>query len=158
MLNQLEKLKLELDGRYASDSELQFMTDYLASYSLRASAYRKIQEAERDIISQVYAKMQAIDPTCFTVGKEDVTGKCERDTLFVLRWSALALLLNDTQVLQERVLFWLQTILRSFHDHQRRCNLTYQIMQEVVRQYLTPEEAQLFCPILELNRNFLGMP
>ncbi len=39
---------------------------------------------------------------------------------------------------------------------QRSCDATYQLLQEAVRRHLSPEEAELICPILELNRVMLG--
>jgi hypothetical protein len=57
--------------------------------------------------------------------------------------------------LRERLLFWFQTIMRAF-GAQRSCNVTYTIMQEVVKQHLTAEQASLFLPILEVNRRILG--
>lgn len=156
MLSQLYRLDRQADGRYATDSELQFLAEYLQSYTVRLSAYCKLQSAEAQIMEQLQERLKQLDPQPLVWNDPGLQEKCQRDILFVLRYSAIALLLSDTELLQERVLFWLQTIMRSFKDHQRRCNLTYQVMQEVVRGHLTPSEADLFCPILELNRRFLG--
>ncbi len=157
MLSQLYKLNVQTDGRYATDAELQFLGSYVASFTVRQSAYQKLQTSERRIVQQVQAKVRQLDPGAFVYDNQDISSKCERDTLFVLRYSTLALLLNDTKLLEEQVLIWLQSIMRTFKDHQRRCDLTYRVMQEVVKQYLNPAEAALFCPILELNRSYLGL-
>jgi hypothetical protein len=34
--------------------------------------------------------------------------------------------------------------------------VTYDVMQKVIKQYLTAEEASLFLPILEMDRTLLG--
>jgi Phycobilisome protein len=156
MLTQLNKLTREVDGRYATDSELTFMVELVNSYKDRLSAYRKLQAAEGVIMQQVKSRLRAIDPSILMSGKVDISKKCERDMTFVFRYSTLALLMNDPEMLQERVLFWLQTVTRSFKDHRRHCDVTYKVMQEVVKQYLTPTEANLFCPILEIDRSFLS--
>jgi hypothetical protein len=151
MLSQLSILNRQTEGRYASDAELQFMTDYAASYSLRLTTYRKIQEAEAQIVQQVQERIQQIEPKLVTSSK-DANAKCQRDMMFVLRYAAIALLINDTSIYQERVLLWLQTIMRGFKEHQHHSELTYRVMQDVVQQFLQPAEASLFCPILELAR------
>ncbi|NJR48982.1 MAG: phycobilisome protein [Leptolyngbyaceae cyanobacterium CSU_1_3] len=155
MLNQMQRLSLEAEGRYATDEELSFVTDYVRSFELRVQTYQRLQVCEATIMQQVQTKMRAIDPTLFRSGNEDITTKWKRDTLRVLRYSAAAMLLDDPDTLRERLLFWFQTIMRAF-GAQRSCNVTYTIMQEVVKQHLTAEQASLFLPILEVNRRMLG--
>jgi hypothetical protein len=99
--------------------------------------------------------MQSLDSNIFRGGNADLTTKWKRDTIRVLRYSAIALLLDDPDTLRERFLFWFRTIMKAF-GAERSCNLTYSVMQEVVRQILTPPQANLFCPILETNRQILG--
>jgi Phycobilisome protein len=155
MLSQIQSLSRRVDGRYATDAELQFLDNYAQSFSLRVETYRKLQAAETLIVKQVQAKMQEIDPTLFNPGKEDVSTKWKRDTIRTLRYSAIAMLLDDPNTLRERFLIWFQTIMRAFNA-QQSCDITYLILQEVVKQHLPPMQANLFCPILELNRRLLG--
>ena len=84
-----------------------------------------------------------------------MSAKWKRDTFRVLRYSAVAMLVNDPDTLRERFLFWFQTIMKAF-GAQKSCNATYEVMQQVVKQHLTPVQASLFCPILEINRQVLG--
>jgi hypothetical protein len=155
MLSQLERLRAEVDGRYATDLELQFMQDYVTSFSLRIQTYVRLQSLENTIVQQVYSQMRSLDPSLFLSSGEDVSGKWKRDTLRVLRYSAVALLLNDPDSLQERLLFWMQTIMRAF-GAERSCAVTYEVMQTVTAQHLSGAQASLFLPILELNRSSLG--
>lgn len=155
MLNHLARLSVEADGRYASSQELQCLKDYIQSLDLRVSAYKKIQAAEAEIINSVEAKMQATNPNLFRKGNRDVSHICKRDRIDVLRYSATALLSNDLDRLQQNFLLWYQTIIRAFQDG-RAAGVSYQIMQEVVKKYLTSEEAALLSPILGLNQVILG--
>jgi hypothetical protein len=156
MLSLLYDLSVQTDGRYATDSELEVVKEYLESYSLRLSAYRKLQLAEARIVEQVQARIKRVNPGALAYDDANISQLCERDMLYVLRYSAITLLINDTNLLEERVIIWLQTIMRSFKHHLKRCDVTYRVLQEVVQQHLTPAEAALFCPIIELNRQFLG--
>ncbi|BAS58384.1 hypothetical protein NIES2135_22280 [Leptolyngbya boryana NIES-2135] len=155
MLSQIQRLSQTTEGRYATDEELRFLAEYARSFELRVQTYQKLQASEAAIVQQVLAKMRAIDPTLLRNGSEDVTPKWKRDTLRVLRYSAVAMLLDDSETLRERFLFWFQTIMRAFNA-QKSCGVTYTVMQEVVKQVLTPSEANLILPLLEVNRRMLG--
>uniref|UniRef100_A0ACD5GTH8 Uncharacterized protein n=1 Tax=Desertifilum tharense IPPAS B-1220 TaxID=1781255 RepID=A0ACD5GTH8_9CYAN len=64
-------------------------------------------------------------------------------------------MLDDAELLRDRLLFWMQTVMKAF-DAQRSCNVTYHVMQQVVQSLFPLDEASLLCPILELNRSLLG--
>jgi hypothetical protein len=155
MLSQLERLSREVDGRYASDLELQFITEYVQSFDLRIQTYQRLQELESTLVQQSYIKMRSIDSSLFLYSNEDVSSKWKRDTIRVLRYTAIAVLIDEPDILRERFLLWFQTIMRAF-GAQRSCNITYQVLQDMVKQSLAPAQANLVCPILELTRRSLG--
>lgn len=155
MLSQIQRLTQETEGRYATDEELRFLADYARSFELRVQTYQKLQACETQIIQEVQAKMQAIDASLFQQGNSDLTLKWKRDALRSLRYTAVAMLIDDTETLRERFLFWFQTVMRAF-GAQRSCGITYTVMQEVVKRHLTPQQANLIVPILEVNRRILG--
>lgn len=155
MLSQLQTLVREVDGRYATDTELMFLQNYLQTARLRFSAYQKIQKAEKDIIQQVKQKLKSTEPQLLRRGKVDLSAKWQRDTMRVLRYCAHALLIADEEGLEEGFLLWFQSVMRAFKA-QHSCDITYKVMQDVVRQHLTPQEAELFCPILAQARLLLG--
>jgi hypothetical protein len=156
MLSQLERLSSEIDGRYATDAELQFLTDYVQSFNLRVQTYQKLQEVETSLVQQAYAKIRSTDPDLFKQGNEDLSSKWKRDTLRVLRYTAIAVLMSDSETLRERFLLWFQTIMRAFNA-EKGCNITYTVMQDVVKQNFPVAQANLICPVLELNRRSLGV-
>jgi hypothetical protein len=155
MLKQLARLSVEADGRYATADELQFLKDYLQSVDQRLSAYEKIRDAEEKIIPQVEEIKRSLDPNLFVMGSRDITEVCRRDMTNVIRCSAAALLINDLDRLRAGLLVWYQTIVRAF-NYQRYAEITYQIIQDVVKEYLTAEEAELMLPILQLDHTILG--
>lgn len=155
MLSQLANLSVEADGRYAAQSELQFLKDYFQSLNLRLSAYKKIEAAEKEIIRDVETKIVSASPDLLRRGSQDLTSKWRLDTVRVLRHSAAALLIDDRNRLRDRLLLWFQTILGSFQA-KKTSELTFQIMQDTIKQYLTAEEASLFIPILEMNRSIFS--
>jgi uncharacterized protein (DUF2267 family) len=67
----------------------------------------------------------------------------------------MTVLLDDTELLCQQFLYWFKTIMKAF-GAQEACNITYLVMQDVVRDLLPQNIADLLCPILEMNRNLLG--
>jgi hypothetical protein len=155
MLSQFRRLTIDVDGRFANDDELQFIEDYLKVYNLRVRIYQKMQANEQKIVKQVYEKLRSLDATLLQSNKQDLTAKWKRDTMRVLRYSAVAVLTDDQTTLQEKLLLWFQTIMRAF-GAQRSCEMTYLVMQQVMQQHFTPEEYSYIAPVLELNRTALG--
>jgi hypothetical protein len=155
MLSKLQQLGTNTDGRYASDDELQFMDTYINSFDVRVNAYRQIKAAEKEIVDTVLTKLQKSQPNLLAARGEDMQNKWKQDTFRVLRHSAMAVLLDDPKHLREQFLYWFQTIMQAF-GAQEACNATYLIMQDVVRDVLPKDIADLLCPILEMNRELLG--
>ncbi|NUN66167.1 phycobilisome protein [Pseudanabaena biceps] len=155
MLSKLQQLGSNADGRYASDDELQFMDTYINSFDGRVRAYQTIKAVEKEIVDAVLIKLKASYPNLLLPKGEDMQNKWKQDTFRVLRHSAMTVLLDDQEQLRQQFLYWFQTIMQAF-GAQEACNVTYQIMQDVVRDMLPKECSDLLCPILEMNRNFLG--
>ncbi|MGI0490491.1 MAG: phycobilisome protein [Alkalinema sp. CACIAM 70d] len=155
MLSQMQRLSVEADGRYATDEELKFLATYLRSYDQRLQTYQKLQSSETTLIQQVYDRVRTKDPNTFRNGNTDHTSICKRDMSMNLRYAALAMLLDDTDTLREKHLFWCQTIMRAC-GIQRKCNLIYSTMQEVTQQQLDPAQARLINGVLEQTQRLLG--
>jgi len=155
MLSKLEKMSVEIERGYATDEDLHFLKDYMDSFSLRLSAYNKIRELEKEIVEQVEAKLNKIDPNLLNTGDKDVSGKWRRDTFRALRHSAITVLIDDPDRLKDQFLTWYQTIMQAF-GAEKSCNATYSVMQDVVERVLPPSEAKLLRSVLELNRSILG--
>ncbi len=154
MLNQLNRLSIEADGRYATPRELQFLKEYLQSIEQRTSTYEKIKAAEETILKDVESKIAAIDPNLFRRGNRDLSETCRRDRKILLRHLALTALLGDRDRLRDSLLLWLQTILRAF-KFQHPADITHQVMGPVVGQHLNSQENDLFQPGLNLSHNLL---
>lgn len=155
MLSKLQQLGMNADDRYASDDELQFMDTYVKSFDSRVDAYQRIKLVEKEIVEKVLAKLQTSYPTLLLPKGEDMKDKWKRDTFRVLRYSAMTVLLDDPEFLRQQFLYWFKTIMSAF-GAQEACNVTYSVMQDVVRDVLPKDISDLLCPILEMNRDLLG--
>lgn len=155
MLNQLDRLSLETEGRYATEQELQSLKNFFPTINARLSAYQKLRDAEAEIIAKLEVRMREKQPNIFKMGDKDVTQMYQRDTKMALRISLAAMLIDDLDRLRENLLFWYLTIIKAF-QFQHIITLTYATMPEIVEQFLTPEEFAVVKPILILNQTVLA--
>jgi hypothetical protein len=147
MLSQMQRLCMEVDGRYATDDELRFLPDYLRTYELRLQTYLQLQKSEAAIFQQAYSIALAKDPQAFRNGDQDLTSRCKRDAVNTLHYCAMAMLLDDADIFQERYLLWFQSIIRAV-SQQRVSSLMYAAMQEAIQQILPTQQANLCLPLL----------
>jgi len=155
MLSQLARLSVEADGRYATSEELQFLKDYIESIETRTSAYQKIQAASAEILTQLEAKWAA-NENLFQQGNNKLNvATCQRDLGNMIRYTATTVLSSDLDRLRESCLLWYQTIVRAY-KYGHIAAITYPFLSEVVKQYLSAEEAALATPVLGLNQVILG--
>ena len=155
MLRQLNQLSIDADGRYATATELQFIKDYLKSVQQRISAYEKIRDAEDQIMEQVEAKARSIEPNVFQKGSRDTAALCRRDRKHLLRYSASAMLINNLDRLRDGLLVWQRTIVHAVKD-EKASQIICRLFPEIVKEHLSPEEANMIIPALQLDKAFLG--
>jgi len=152
MLKELGRLCLEADGRYATESELQFVKDYLESVEDRVNAYEKIRNSEEQIIGRVETEKRKVMPEFFEMD-DYYQAICKKNMRAMLRFSAAAMLVNDLDHLRE-VLLWYYTIVRAF-DYEKDCDTTFRIFQDVMNIYLTVDEAEKINKAFQLHYTLL---
>lgn len=155
MLTQLNQLSIEADGRYAAVEELQFMQGYFQSLDKRVIVYEKIRTAAEEIIEQVEAKMLTLDPKIFINASGDFSERWRKDMTRQLRYAAASLLFNEHEYLRQGFLVWFKSIVVSY-KFERTCNMTFKVLPEVLKKYLTPEEAALFGQVLRIHQTILS--
>lgn len=155
MLKQLTRVSIDADGRFATESELQFLKDYLESADHRISAYGKIRDLEDEIMDEIETQALAKNPRVFHKGTRDMAETCRRDRKHLLRCSAAAMLVSDLDRLRDDLLLWQRTIIKAFQDEQASEEVC-QVMPKVMQQQLTPEEASQIMPALQLSQALLS--
>jgi len=131
------------------------LTEYVQSFQERLHAYESLQAAEGAIVKETMMAIATRHPEVFGQGGEALKGKWKNDTTRVLRYTAVAMLMNDPETVRERFLLWFQTIMRAFGT-QKSCDITYNVLQDVVAKNLDADAAALFQPYMEMNRQVLG--
>ncbi|ACK69542.1 conserved hypothetical protein [Gloeothece citriformis PCC 7424] len=155
MLTQLSNLGLETDGRYASATELQFLKDYLETTEMRIKGYKKIRDQESEILNQLDEYKHNWKEDACHIGERDITERTHYDMIMHLRHSAASMLIGDLDRIREGMLIWFQTIARSF-GFQKQAGITFYLLQDVIKLYMTPEEVDLILPTIQLCQVVVG--
>lgn len=157
MLSQIQTLLRDTEGRYATDTELQFLEDYSKGFPQRLRAYQSLRKQERTLIQQTYNQLRKQHPSLFPAGEKEALRKWQRDTIWVLRSSGVAMLLDDIDSLRDRLMLWFQTIMLAFGT-QKICYLTYGTLKDLAPKIMGETEGALLGEVLEVNRELFDLP
>ena len=155
MLKKLSRLSVKVEGRYATENELQFINDYLSSVDSRISFYEKIREVEKEIVDVTIAKMRVENKKIFSKDSMSIDEICIRDMKIILKALTTAILIDDLERLKDGLLLWHLTIMRAMNV-QNISNIVYQTMLEVVKEHLNSEEEKFVIPALQANQTILA--
>ncbi len=155
MLSQLSRLSLEVEGRYATEEELEFIDNYLTTVDSRIAFYQKIRDVEKEIVNVTITKMRIENKKIFSKDSMSIDAICIRDMKIILKSLTTAILIDDLERLRDNLLLWHLTIMRAMNV-QNVSNIVYQTMLEVVKEYLEPEEERFVIPALQVNQTILA--
>jgi hypothetical protein len=151
MITLLENVLERADGNYVSPEDLQLLDKALASWKGRKAAYNALQDKESDIISMAVTSMRKGDR--FEAKPMDTLGveRCQRDMTLGLRCCALAMLLQDEEMLKDRVLYWQQNIFRAMQLNYHG----YKFLWQAIKSELPGEQAVFFSPYMKLAHEMM---
>lgn len=144
MLTLLENILDRADGSYVSAQDLRTIEQSLSSWHDRRDAYTAIQINEGEIIRRAIELMQDSDRFAAKPINQLGIDRCQRDMVLGLRSCALAMLLEDKEMLKDRVLYWQQNIFQAM-------NLNYQgykFIWQAARSVLSEKQAEQLKPYL----------
>jgi Phycobilisome protein len=154
MITLLETLVDGADGAYASKQDLRNLEHVMFSWSERKEAYLAVQDREKLIIERALALIQ---PKKTAPGErvmdQATLDRCRRDMTLTLRSYALAMLLQDEEMLKDRFLYWQKNILQAMglHNYQGIKYLLDSICAE-----LPKEQSSLFQPYFKLGQETIS--
>ena len=155
MLTLLENVLDRADGSYINPDDLKTLDRAIASWQQRRQTYDLIQTKENSILEQMMSQVQISAPDMAAKMSPDGVNKCNRDMALVLRYCATAMLLQDEELLKDRLLYWMQNIMVALQK-QRLNNLLYQTLQKSVQENLPTENANLLLPYLAIAHQWLS--
>ncbi|MCY7334389.1 MAG: hypothetical protein LH649_17420 [Pseudanabaena sp. CAN_BIN31] len=143
MMPKIEELISQAQDRYLASDELGLMESYISSLPDRLKLYKMIRDREIDLLQAVADQISTELPS---VTDEDLeTGI--KNLILVLRYSSMAMLLNDENFLKQRLLNWLEGIM-SMHDMRRLNETLYKLLNQKLREQFSPSQLALIQPLI----------
>jgi hypothetical protein len=143
MMPKIQELINQAQDRYLATDELGLMESYISSLPDRLKLYKLIRDREIDLLQAVADQVPAELPNVTDAELE--TGI--KNLILVLRYSSMAMLLNDENFLKQRLLNWLEGIM-SMRDMRRLNETLYKLLNQGLRQQFSPPQLALIQPLI----------
>lgn len=151
MITLLEKVLKNADGNYVDAKDFQLLDKTLSTWQARKLAYSAIERKESELIS--YALTAMTNGDRFEARPMDTLGvdRCQRDMTLGLRCLALAMLLQDEELLKDRVLYWQQNIFLAMQLNYQG----YKFLGEAIKARLPENQAELMIPYVQMAHEMM---
>lgn len=116
----------------------------------RLELYKLLRDHEVSIFQSIANQLEEV----FEQENPKIIKKALKHWISALRYCAMAMLLNNHEYLQHRLLEWLTDIIQA-HQMQEMENYLYEFLQIQLSELLTVEQIGLLNPFLEQARNTL---
>jgi hypothetical protein len=143
MMPKIQELINQAQDRYLASDELGQMESYISSLPDRLKLYKQIRDREIDILQAVADQVSSELPT---VTDEELESGI-KNLILVLRYSSMAMLLNDEDFLKQRLLNWLEGIM-SMRDMRRLNETLYKLLNQGMRQQFSQAQLTLIQPLI----------
>jgi hypothetical protein len=153
MITLLETLIDGADGAYATTRDMRKLEHVMSTWNERKDTYLAVQAKEQVIIERTIAAMQ--DSQMFQEQAMNDYGldRCRRDLTLGLRSYALAMLLQDEEMLKDRTIYWQKNILQAMGLQQYK---GYKVLLESVYAELPKAQADLMMPFVKIAQDAIA--
>ncbi len=142
MNTNIQSLLYDADERYLRAAEIGTFKSYTSSLSQRLEAYELLRDKEIAIFQPIANGLLA----SFPEQQQDLE-RSLKNWLAVLRYCAMAMLLNNPEFLEWRLLEWLTDLVR-VHQTQAIDTALYKALQKQLSQILADKQYSLLQPFL----------
>lgn len=142
----------DAENRYLPTASLQEIHRYVKSVPLRLGLYRTLRDHEVKIMQVVADRLEADFATVETATIE----RSVQNGLLVVRYCAMAMLLDNAQQLEPQLLDWLRESM-AIHGTQPLDQALYHYLRQVLGKALKPQQMQLMEPLLMQVQAYLGL-
>lgn len=132
------------EHHYLQKSEMLLFRRHIEILRQRLTAYEALRNKEIEIFQAVADQLEVACPSASSQQLSKALGRW----IAVMRYCAFAMLLNNPEFLQHRLLEWLTDIVRA-HQMQAIEQTLYKILQEQLAQKLPPRQNELINPFLQ---------
>lgn len=154
MHTELMNLYYKAEANYLSDVDLKVLRHHVESLQQRLRTYEFLRDHELEIFQPVADNLQKNYPTENPRTLEQVL----RQAIALLRYAAMAMLLNNPEFLQHRLLEWLTGVV-SAHQTQALWTSCHELLSARLKEMLTDAEQDLILPLLDqAQATLVGVP
>ena len=143
MMPKIQELINQAQDRYLASDELGLMEGYISSLPDRLKLYKLIRDREIDILQAVADQV----PTELPNVTDEELESGVKNLILVLRYSSMAMLLNDENFLKQRLLNWLEGIM-SMRDMRRLNETLYKLLNQGLKQQFSSTQLTLIQPLI----------
>lgn len=138
----LQSLLYDADERYLKSGEIDTFKSYTTSLSQRLETYELLRDKEITIFQPIANGLLATFPD-----QQPDLERSLKNWLAILRYCALAMLQNNSEFLERRLLEWLTDIVQ-VHQTQAIDSAIYKGLQKQLPQILSDKQYSLLQPFL----------
>ncbi len=150
----LEALFDEPEKRYLQPDELNVLSQYVSSMPERIKTYRQLRDAEIQLMQPVADQLQQR----FAQVSEDILKRSIQNGLLVLRYAAMAMLMDDPDFMNKRLQSWLPEMVAAF-DTLAVDEALHELLAQRLSATLTAQQFALLSPALAVAKQLLrGAP
>lgn len=150
MQAELNELLVKAENRYLQTEELLGFKSYSETLAQRLKIYEFLRDREVVIFQPIADQISVI----FSQEKQERLEQVLQQWILILRHSAMAMLLNDSEYLQRRVIDWLSGIVQA-HNTQAIDAQIYQLLNNRLNELLSAKAMIFIQPFLEQVKSYL---
>ena len=145
----LRKLELQPDKSYLTPQELGGLGRYVSSMADRVRAYRQLREWEENLMQELVDRLPSQLKENTSALEQSI-----KQTVLILRYSALGMLVDDPHLGRRRLDGWLPTMVMVYQTQAIDVQLQRSLNQQLPR-LLTDSQFALLKPALESAQQLL---
>jgi Phycobilisome protein len=133
----------DAENRYLKPEELELISQYTHSLPARLETYQSLRDCELGIMQWAAHQLQAEMPLELVENLE----RSIKNGLLMLRCCAMAMLVNDQDLIRDRFLVWSSSMATVYGSHLIDTAL-YRLINHRLNQVLEVEQMKLLMPML----------
>ncbi|MEM7063094.1 MAG: hypothetical protein AAF572_08015 [Cyanobacteria bacterium P01_B01_bin.77] len=145
----LRQIELQPESSYLTSQELSSLGRYVSSLSDRLRAYRQLREWEINLIQELVDRLPAEVQQNVESLEQSI-----KQTILILRYAALGMLVDDVHLGRRRLEGWLPTMVKTYQTQAIDVLLQRSLNQQLPR-LLTDSQFALLKPALESAQQVL---
>jgi hypothetical protein len=150
MHSEIKTLLYEAEDHYLKPEEIEAFRDHASSLAQRLETYELLRDQELAIFQPVADQLLK----AFPQENQKTLERTLRHWLAVVRYCTMAMLVNNQEFLQRRLLEWLTDIVQA-HQTQEIETTLYQLLQDRLKEVLSDQQLALVQPFLDQTETTL---